>query len=112
MTTHMLSGGGMESVLNADVIFDSPYATFRLTEVLCGVSLAGAPPQAIVLFGNSKKLFSFNARILATKKAVPRTLGYDEISSVSPNSVIISRLAAWEAWETAMNRLTMRDQEL
>src|SRR5437764_15078028 len=45
-------GGGFEIVLNSDVIFASPNATFCLPEVLRGVSaLAGALPRAMLLFG-------------------------------------------------------------
>lgn len=120
----------MEIVLNADVTFASPNATFRLPEVLRGVSaLAGALPRAMVLFGNHRTMdLILTAKILTAEEAVQwglvkeivprdkllkRTLDYaDEIASMSPDSVIISRLAAREAWETGISRATMRGQEL
>lgn len=123
-------GGGMEIVLNADVIFASPNATFRLPEVLRGVSaLAGALPRAMVLFGNHRTMdLVLTAKTLSAEEAVQwgmvkeivpqaklldRTLDYaEEVASMSPDSVIITRLAAREAWETGISRATMRGQEL
>ncbi|KAM0427581.1 hypothetical protein ACHAPT_007542 [Fusarium lateritium] len=123
-------GGGFEIVLNADVIFASPNATFRLPEVLRGVSaLAGALPRAMLLFGNHRCMdLILTGRVLGVAEAVQwglvkevvpqdklleRTLDYaSEIAKHSPDSVIISRLAAREAWETGVSRATMRGQEL
>ncbi|KAL6354091.1 hypothetical protein LRP88_12424 [Fusarium phalaenopsidis] len=122
--------GGFEIVLNADVIFASPNATFRLPEVLRGVSaLAGALPRAMLLFGNHRCMdLILTGRVLGVEEAVQwglvkeivpqdklleRTLDYaSEIASHSPDSVIISRLAAREVWETGVSRATMRGQEL
>jgi enoyl-CoA hydratase/carnithine racemase len=51
--------------------------------------------------------------IVPLDKLVDRALDYaSEIASLSPDSVIISRLAAREAWETGVSRATMRGQEL
>ncbi|TDZ53013.1 Mevalonyl-coenzyme A hydratase sidH [Colletotrichum trifolii] len=123
-------GGGFEAILNADVIFASPNATFRLPEVLRGVSaLAGALPRCMMLFGNHRTMdLILTGRVLSVEEArewglvkeiVPqerlleRTLDYaDEIAALSPDSVVISRLAAREAWETGVSRATMRGQEL
>ncbi|OLN91681.1 Enoyl-CoA-hydratase [Colletotrichum chlorophyti] len=123
-------GGGFEAVLNADVIFASPNATFRLPEVLRGVSaLAGALPRCMMLFGNHRTMdLILTGRTMSVEEAhnwglvkeiVPqdqllgRTLDYaDQIAALSPDSVIISRLAAREAWETGVSRATMRGQEL
>ncbi|KAI1302699.1 carnitinyl-CoA dehydratase [Xylaria venustula] len=123
-------GGGMEIVLNADVIFASPNADFRLPEVLRGVSaLAGALPRCMVLFGNHRTMdLVLTGRVLTLKEAVEwglvkeivpqeklleRAIDYaDEIAQLCPDSVIISRLAAREAWETGISRATMRGQEL
>ncbi|KAK7408818.1 hypothetical protein QQX98_009004 [Neonectria punicea] len=123
-------GGGFEIVLNADVVFASPNATFRLPEVLRGVSaLAGALPRAMLLFGNHRTMdLVLTGRVLSVEEAlqwglvkeiVPqdklleRTLDYaSEIASLSPDSVIISRLGAREVWETGVSRATMRGQEL
>ncbi|KAI1349506.1 carnitinyl-CoA dehydratase [Xylaria sp. FL0043] len=123
-------GGGMEIVLNADVIFASPNADFRLPEVLRGVSaLAGALPRCMVLFGNHRTMdLVLTGRILTLKEAVEwglvkevvpqeklleRAIDYaDEIAALCPDSVIISRLAAREAWETGISRATLRGQEL
>ncbi|KAJ3577892.1 hypothetical protein NPX13_g2674 [Xylaria arbuscula] len=123
-------GGGMEIVLNADVIFASPNADFRLPEVLRGVSaLAGALPRCMVLFGNHRTMdLVLTGRTLSLKEAVEwglvkevvpqeklleRAIDYaDEIAALCPDSVIISRLAAREAWETGISRATMRGQEL
>ncbi|KAI9896789.1 hypothetical protein N3K66_007811 [Trichothecium roseum] len=123
-------GGGFEMVLNADVIFASPNATFRLPEVLRGVSaLAGALPRAMLLFGNHRTMdLVLTGRTLTADEAlrwgllkdvVPadellgRALDYaGEIAGLSPDSVVISRLAAREAWETGVSRATMRGQEL
>ncbi|CRK29803.1 hypothetical protein BN1723_014530 [Verticillium longisporum] len=123
-------GGGFEALLNADVIFASPNATFRLPEVLRGVSaLAGALPRAMILFGNHRTMdLILTGRQMSVEEAerwglvkeiVPqgnllsRALNYaEEIASLSPDSVIISRLAAREVWETGVSRATMRGQEL
>jgi len=123
-------GGGFEIVLNSDVIFASPNATFRLPEVLRGVSaLAGALPRCMHLFGNHRTMdLVLTGRLLSVeegvqwglvKEIVPqdklleRAISYaEEISALSPDSVIISRLGAREAWETGVSRATMRGQEL
>ncbi|KAI1397239.1 carnitinyl-CoA dehydratase [Hypoxylon fuscum] len=123
-------GGGFEIVLNADVIFASPNASFRLPEVLRGVSaLAGALPRCMALFGNHRTMdLCLTGRVLGVEEAlqwglvkeiVPRdkllerALAYaDEIAGLCPDSVIISRLAAREAWETGISRATMRGQEI
>lgn len=123
-------GGGMEMILNADVIFASPNADFRLPEVIRGVSaLAGALPRCMVLFGNHRTMdIVLTGRVLTLKEAVDwgfvkevvpqdklvqRAVDYAaEIASLAPDSVIISRLAAREAWETGISRATMRGQEL
>ncbi|KAI1267073.1 carnitinyl-CoA dehydratase [Xylariaceae sp. FL1019] len=123
-------GGGMEIVLNADVIFASPNADFRLPEVLRGVSaLAGALPRCMMLFGNHRTMdLVLTGRTLSLKEAVEwglvkevvpqeklldRAIEYaSEIAALCPDSVIISRLAAREAWETGVSRATMRGQEL
>ncbi|OIW23753.1 carnitinyl-CoA dehydratase [Coniochaeta ligniaria NRRL 30616] len=123
-------GGGMEMILNADVIFASPNADFRLPEAIRGVSaLAGALPRCMVLFGNHRTMdIVLTGRILTLKEAVDwgfvkevvpqdklvqRAVDYAaEIASLAPDSVIISRLAAREAWETGISRATMRGQEL
>ncbi|KAF1844964.1 carnitinyl-CoA dehydratase [Cucurbitaria berberidis CBS 394.84] len=123
-------GGGFEIVLNADIIFASPNATFCLPEVLRGVSaLAGALPRAMLLFGNHRTMdliltgrrLSVNEalswglvkEIVSQEKLLQRAIDYaQEISEKSPDSVIISRLAAREVWETGVSRATMRGQEL
>jgi len=120
----------MEIVLNADVIFASPNADFRLPEVLRGVSaLAGALPRCMVLFGNHRTMdLVLTGRTLTLKEAVEwglvkeivpqeqlleRAIDYAaEIAALCPDSVIISRLAARETWETGISRATMRGQEL
>ena len=117
-------------ILNADVIFASPNADFRLPEVLRGVSaLAGALPRAMLLFGHHRTMdIILTGRILSLKEAVEwglvkevvpqeqllqRAIDYAaEIATLCPDSVIISRLAAREAWETGISRATMRGQEL
>ncbi|KAF7534532.1 hypothetical protein G7054_g6104 [Neopestalotiopsis clavispora] len=123
-------GGGFEIVLNSDVIFASPNATFRLPEVLRGVvALAGALPRCMVLFGNHRTMdLCLTGRTLTVEEAVSwglvkeivpqeklleRTLDYaSEIAALCPDSVIISRLGAREAWETGISRATMRGQEI
>lgn len=123
-------GGGFEAILNADVIFASPNATFALPEVLRGVSaLAGALPRVFHLFGNHRAMdliltgrrlsveealsWGLVKEIVPQERLLNRALDYaKEIASLSPDSVIISRLAAREAWETGVSRATMRGQEL
>lgn len=123
-------GGGFEIVLNADVIFAAPNATFCLPEVLRGVSaLAGALPRAMLLFGNHRTMdliltgrrmsvqegleWGLVKEIVQPEKLLRRSIDYAiEISEKSPDSVIISRLAAREVWETGVSRATMRGQEL
>ncbi|ORY09233.1 carnitinyl-CoA dehydratase [Clohesyomyces aquaticus] len=123
-------GGGFEAILNADIIFASPNATFRLPEVLRGVSaLAGALPRAMLLFGHHRTMdliltgrtlsveeavsWGLVKEIVSQEKLLERAINYaKEIASLSPDSVIISRLAAREVWETGVSRATMRGQEL
>ena len=51
--------------------------------------------------------------IVPQEKLLQRAIDYaKEIAEKSPDSVIISRLAAREAWETGVSRATMRGQEL
>ncbi|KAF2642998.1 carnitinyl-CoA dehydratase [Massarina eburnea CBS 473.64] len=123
-------GGGFEAILNADVIFASPNATFALPEVLRGVSaLAGALPRVFHLFGNHRAMdlvltgrrlsveeahqWGLVKEIVPQEQLLQRTLDYAKfIASLSPDSVVISRMAAREAWETGVSRATMRGQEL
>lgn len=123
-------GGGFEALLNADVIFASPNTTFSLPEVLRGVSaLAGALPRVFLLFGNHRAMdLILTGRRLSAEEAlawglvkeivpqemlVPRAIEYAElIAGMCPDSVVVSRLAAREAWETGVSRATMRGQEL
>ena len=123
-------GGGFEIVLNSDVIFASPNATFCLPEVLRGVNaLAGALPRCMLLFGNHRTMdliltgrrmpveeavqWGLVKEIVPQDKLLQRAIDYaKEIAEKSPDSVIISRLAAREAWETGVSRATMRAQEL
>lgn len=124
------SGGGFEIVLNSDVIFASPNATFRLPEVIRGVSaLAGALPRCMLLFGNHRTMdlvltgrtlsveeaerWGLVKEIVPQEKLLNRAVDYAvEIASMSPDAIIISRLGAREAWETGVSRATMRGQEL
>lgn len=51
--------------------------------------------------------------IVPQEKLLERAIDYaDGIAALCPDSVIISRLAAREAWETGISRATMRGQEL
>lgn len=51
--------------------------------------------------------------IVPQEKLLDRAIDYaKEIASLNPDSVIITRLAAREAWETGVSRATMRGQEL
>lgn len=117
-------------ILNADVIFASPNATFSLPEVLRGVSaLAGALPRAMLLFGNHRAMdllltgrrmpveealrWGLVKEIVSQEKLLDTTISYaKEIASMSPDSVIISRLAAREVWETGVTRATQRGEEM
>ncbi|KAF2676602.1 carnitinyl-CoA dehydratase [Lentithecium fluviatile CBS 122367] len=123
-------GGGFEALLNADVIFASPNSTFALPEVLRGVSaLAGALPRVFLLFGNHRAMdliltgrrlsveeahaWGLVKEIVPQEQLLERAIEYAKvIAGLSPDSVIISRLAAREAWETGVSRATMRGQEL
>ena len=107
--SNMILGGGFEAILNADVIFASPNATFALPEVLRGVSaLAGALPRVFLLFGNHRAMdliltgrrlsveeavaFGLVKEIVPQEQLLDRTLEYAKhIASLSPDSVIISR---------------------
>jgi len=122
--------GGFEIVLNSDVIFASENADFRLPEVLRGVvAFAGALPRCMVLFGNHRTMdLCLTGRTLTVQEAVQwglvkeivpqdrlleRALSYaSEIASLSPDSVILSRMGAREAWETGVIRATKRGEEL
>jgi len=51
--------------------------------------------------------------IVPQEELLPRAIAYaEEIASMSPDAVIISRLGAREVWETGVSRATMRGQEL
>jgi enoyl-CoA hydratase/carnithine racemase len=51
--------------------------------------------------------------IVPLEQLLERAIAYAaEIAALSPDSVIISRLGAREAWETGVSRATMRGQEL
>jgi len=51
--------------------------------------------------------------IVPQERLLARAIKYaEEIASLSPDSVIISRLGAREVWETGVSRATMRGQEL
>lgn len=123
-------GGGFEIILNSDVIFASPNASFSLPEVLRGVSaLAGALPRAMLLFGNHRTMdliltgrrlsveealsWGLVKEIVPQEQLLDRAIAYAvEIAEKSPDSVIISRLGAREVWETGVSRATVRGQEL
>jgi enoyl-CoA hydratase/carnithine racemase len=123
-------GGGFEIVLNCDVTFASPNATFALPEVLRGVSaLTGALPRAMLLFGNQRTMdliltgrrlqpeeavsWGLVKEIVPLEQLLERAIKYAlEIANKSPDSVIISRLGAREVWETGVSRATVRGQEL
>jgi enoyl-CoA hydratase/carnithine racemase len=83
----------------------------------------------MLIFGNQRTMeLVLTGRVLSVQEAeqwglvkeiVPQSRLLDraieyavEIASLSPDSVIISRLAAREAWETGVSRATMRGQEL
>ena len=83
----------------------------------------------MVLFGNQRTMdLALTARQLTAKEAcdwglvkeivpveqlVERAVACAEtIASMSPDSIIISRLAAREAWEAGVTRATMRGQEM
>ena len=91
--------------------------------------MAGALPRCMLLFGNHRTMdLALTGRLLTVEEAmqwglvkeiVPqerllvRAIEYaEEIASLSPDSVIISRLGAREVWETGVSRATMRGQEL
>lgn len=51
--------------------------------------------------------------IVPQDKLLNRALDYaSEIAALCPDSVILSRLGAREAWETGISRATMRGQEI
>jgi enoyl-CoA hydratase/carnithine racemase len=117
-------------ILNADIIFASPNANFSLPEVLRGVAaLAGALPRAMLLFGHHRAMdllltgrrmpaeealqWGLVKEIVPQEKLLDRAISYaEEIASMCPDSVIISRLAAREVWETGVTRATQRGEEM
>ena len=57
--------------------------------------------------------WGFVKEVVPQDRLVARAVDYAaEIASMAPDSVIITRLAAREAWETGISRATMRGQEL
>lgn len=124
-------GGGFEAILNADVIFASPNATFALPEVLRGVSaLAGALPRVFLLFGNHRAMdliltgrrlsveeahaWGLVKEIVPQEQLLEKTLQYAKlIASLSPDSVIISRyVSTWSPMQAAGYMMTLTQTRL
>ena len=92
-------------------------------------ALAGALPRCMWIFGNYVTMdIAMTGRqmpveeaerrglvkeIVPLEKLLDRALDYaEEVASVSPEAVIISRLGVREAWETGVSRATRRGEEL
>ena len=120
----------MEISLNADVIFASPNATFRLPDPLRGtVALLGVLPRAFMQFGNHRTMdLILSARSLSADEAVSwglvkevvpldqlvdKAVAYAElIASMSPDSVIISRREARAAYDAQVRGTAMKAVDL
>jgi enoyl-CoA hydratase/carnithine racemase len=112
-------GGGMEMVINADMVLASETAQFGLPEVMRGVvALAGALPRLIRLVGRARasemaltgRTFTPHTMLEwgVINRVLPRSVDVvdeavrwaAEVASNSPDSVIVSReglLGGWEA---------------
>src|SRR4051794_17107058 len=112
-------GGGFEIILNCDIVFSVPHATFALPEVHRGVvAFAGALPRALHLFGlqrtmdlaltgipvTAQKLVDWGLikELVSGREAlIQRAVEYAQmVASVSPDSVIVTRAGVREGWET------------
>ncbi|RDW80762.1 hypothetical protein BP5796_05460 [Coleophoma crateriformis] len=111
-------GGGFEIALNSDIVIASTNAEFRLPDVLRGTAaMAGAFPRICRNFGLQRAmLLALTAYTLKAdeamqwglvQKVVPAESLIGEaiemaslISSMSPDSVVVSRAGVREAWET------------
>lgn len=111
-------GGGFEIVLNSDLVIASPNANFRLPDVMRGTAaLMGAFPRMCRTFGLQRaNLIALTSYTLSAKEAtdwglVQKVVPLEnlvaeavkmaaQISSMSPDSVIVSRAGVRQAWET------------
>ena len=118
------NGGGFELVLNSDIVVAASHASFRLPDVMRGTAaLQGAFPRLVRAVGMQRAaLIALTAYELSAQEAhqwgiVARVVSRDEndgtgivqaavdlakqIASMSPDSVLVSRLGLRQAWETA-----------
>jgi enoyl-CoA hydratase/carnithine racemase len=110
-------GGGMEIALNSDLVIASENATFSLPDVKRGTAaLQGGLPRLAKLFGLQRAmLIALTGYVLGVQEAkewglVFKITKQDElideavemanlISSMSPDSIIVSRSGVRAAWE-------------
>ncbi|KAK2595104.1 hypothetical protein QQS21_007189 [Conoideocrella luteorostrata] len=112
-------GGGFEIALNCDMVVASPSATFGLPEAKRGLwAAAGGIPRVVRTFGmqmaseivlagrvlsaNEAKSHGF-CRVSASPEAVVTEAVElaNEVASMSPDAIIVSRAGLRETWETA-----------
>ncbi|KAK5070710.1 hypothetical protein LTS08_000356 [Lithohypha guttulata] len=113
-------GGGFEIVLNCDMVVAAPEATFGLPEALRGIyAAAGGLPRLVRNVGMPiASEIAMTGRTLTAQEALQyqlinkvsksRSSVVDEaielakkISNLSPDAVIVTRLALREAWENS-----------
>lgn len=112
-------GGGFEVALNCDMVVASPSATFGLPEVKRGLwAAAGGIPRVVRTFGmQMASEIALAGRVLLANEA--SSLGFcrvsaspetvvqeavalaNNVASMSPDAIIVSRAGLREAWETA-----------
>ena len=124
-------GGGFELALNADLVFASPNATFRLPDVLRGTAaLQGALPRLVRTLGMQRaglvaltgyrvgaeeaREWGLVVEVVEDGDVVERAV---EVASAvardcSPDSIVATRAGLREAWETGcVERATQAVEE-
>jgi len=113
-------GGGFEMVLNCDLVVASPTATFGLPEALRGIwAGAGGPARLVRNVGlPAASEIALTGKPISAKRALELNLINrispsqdtlvdeavklaNEIASISPDAVIVTRASLREVWETS-----------
>lgn len=127
-------GGGVELILNSDIALAAKHAILRLPDGMRGTAaIQGALPRLARIVGMQRaSLFALTGYELGAEEAerwgiVARVVGDNEeggrgvlgaalamgklIASLSPDSIIVSRMGLREAWEVASVERAVQNTE-